>query len=482
MTTITAKRKKFPLLLRIVLFLVLAVVLVNVVGILVSVIADATRPATGITGLAVKLADNELVLGVHPRSEQAPFGASLAHGTVFVKPDATDAELQSVLDAAGDYVKANDAEESYPLGEVNVAVGNDVLRVFGSEDDNAEQLRLRAELAELDGVLGSELLGDSFVIKAAAPADLVSLWPVAVSFSEESALYGDAVLSVLAPNSYVTNSLGDGAGPAPDEGLAMLAAIAAKYPVVAASIANIEAQIAVENERDVAGAKELVADLPQPDTKYISVRSGLVTRGGDQDFTGLDELAAASADLDGVGSVHERAAGEWQGTPALTYEVDDLSAANSVFETISPLQPFDDLLRVTFRTVGFDATPSPTGFAIEAPPAELENDLEILTLLERTGDVVTTRMTADDTERFLAVELANDDESTVAEVVTALRPRVQSGVTVRITYVDLTRAAEIGAEFETTGGGITAERIAGDYESEDRSTALVAAIQEAWNN
>jgi len=482
MTTITAKRKKFPLLLRIVLFLVLAVVLVNVVGILVSVIADATRPATGITGLAVKLADNELVLGVHPRSEQAPFGASLAHGTVFVKPDATDAELQSVLDAAGDYVKANDAEESYPLGEVNVAVGNDVLRVFSRKDDNAEQLRLRAELAELDGVLGSELLGDSFVIKAAAPADLVSLWPVAVSFSEESDLYGDAVLSVLAPNSYVTNSLGDGAGPAPDVGLAMLAAIAAKYPVVAASIANIEAQIAVEDERDVAGAEKLIADLPKPDSTYVGVTGGLVTSSGDEDLTGLDELAAASADLDGVGVVRERSAGSGRDSPALRYEVEDLAAASAVFEAISPLAPFDAVERITISTLGYTATPTPSGFSVQAPPAELGNDLAIVELMEHTGDVLTTRMTADDTERFLAVELASDDENTVVDVVSALRPLVQSGVTVRITYVDLTRAAEIGAEFETTGGGITAERIAGDYESEDRSEKLVAAIQEAWNN
>jgi hypothetical protein len=482
MTTIPAKRKKFPLVARIALFVVLAIVAVNVVGILVSVIAEATRPATGITGLAVKLADNDLVLGVHPRSLQAPFGASLAHGTVFVKPDATDAELQSVLDAAGAYVKANDAEEPYPLGEVNVAVGDDVLRVFTSTDDNAEQLQLRTELAEFDGVLGSELLGDSFVIKAAAPADLVSLWPVAVSLSEESDLYGDAVLSVLAPNSYVTNSLGDGAGPAPDEGLAMLAAIAAKYPVVAASIANIEAQIAVEDERDVAGAKKLIADLPKPDTKYVGVTSGLATSSGNEDLTGLDELAAASAGLSGVGVVRERSAGSGRDSPALRYEVDDLAAASAVFEAISPLPPFDTVERVTVSTIGYDATPTPSGFSIQAPPAELGNDLAIVELMEQTGEVLTTRMTADEDERLLAVELASDDENTVVDVVVALRPLVQSGVTVRITYVDLTRAAEIGAEFETTGGGITAERIAADYESEDRSERLVAAIQEAWND
>ena len=379
------------------------------------------------------------------------YGAVTA--TVVLDQGADDAALVVVVDRMAAYLR--DHSGGRVSWAMSAAVDGFALGVTGGDDENHATIDLLEQARSVDGILGGRLRSalnggydEDYFFTIADPARFIATLGQLVPLGFPGAVQvGDD------DDTFVVTSTDEGELPVAE--IAAYEAVAAAYSITSATLAPGSVELRVGADDQAVAATELAMSLPGSAGITFDITGGIVTRGGEGDFTRVNEIIAQLIDVPGVTAI-------WAEPDVLGVTVDSIDA---VLATQALVEDADRraALTVYYRSA---ETVAP-GFSIYGVPERRETYIPVVAALIDDGYLDEIEILAD----RLDITAGPYDEQRMAAFAVTLKALLPEGEDVRLTN------SEGGVNFWFVSGDtitVPDDKSYGDVDAE--------AFVEAWNS
>jgi len=469
---------------RILLFVVIGVLAINVIAVAFVAIATALRPPAGLEGIAREVTALEGVQGVRPGEVDAPLSDWTADGMVIMQPDATPEQVKKALDVTGAFVAGQAEDAALRVDAMSLSVGDTVMRVYPDSVDNAAQVLALASLPDLTlegtAVIGAGLYGDSLQLTVDSSSGLIDAAVTARTLAAASGLYDEATAVARTIDDQYSFAASPPAA-ATTPAARVFTAVSDRFPLSAATLTDTAAELTLgfrASADDIAAAKELARSTADGAIE-VEVHGAFGDLGPDPR---VRDLIAAARSVSGLRDIHVTGSAPAFG---IRYDVASPSAGYVVYAAVKDLPEFSRLKTFSLGNSDGPSLANQGDFAVTASPNDAPQAMALLNALTATGAVRLVDLDYGEAgiarDNIYRVELIDDSEKNIRKVVAQLKSEYGGAAIVQVYYTDLSHAAVVGGTF-ALGSTIEVTGVAGEFRNQARSDQFKSTLTRAWND